>query len=83
MDKRSKIGAMLRARDEIGRVMDTLDLSEGTCGECGSRRYDNFDDTQLSKKLSGLIQKLDNEIQKLKGGPKKGRGDFHYDGGQR
>lgn len=73
----ARVARMAAARTHLEDVIDGLDLGENECECCSARRYANFDDNQLGKKLSGMISKLDNEINKLRGGAKKGRGDFH------
>lgn len=58
------IHRMEQAIAHLDLILDDLDLSEETCECCSARKYTNFDDYQLGKKLSGMIQKLNNEIKK-------------------
>lgn len=77
MNAKVKINHLNQAKEHVNSVLDELDLSDESCDSCGSRHYNNFNDQQLGKKLSGIVQKLENEIGKLRGGAKKGRGDYH------
>jgi len=73
-----RIAHLKAAREHLEHVLDSLDLSDSTCECCGSRRYTNFDDQQLGKKLSGMVEKIEGEQSKLAGLiERSGRGDFH------
>lgn len=75
-----KIAHLMAARGHLESVLDTLDLSERSCECCGATRYTNFDDQQLGKKLSGMVEKIDVEVGKMRGTiAKSGKGDFHGD----
>jgi hypothetical protein len=76
--KAEKIAHLIAARGHLENVLDTLDLSERSCTCCGASRYTNYDDQQLGKKLSGMVEKIDVEVGKMRGTiAKSGKGDFH------
>lgn len=77
MTTETKITHLNAAKKHLEAVLDTLDLSETECDECGTRTYHNFGEHHLGRKLSGMIQKIDNETSKLRTGKVRGRGHFH------
>lgn len=50
---------LIRAAALLKIVQDSLDIASDECGECGHRRYANFNEKQAYEQLSGAITRIE------------------------
>lgn len=65
-DAKWRATALDRARQALMAVAMDCNTDEKTCSCCNARRYVNYDDQQLFERLSGMVGKLDRDIERLK-----------------
>lgn len=66
MTNAQRAALLAGARTALMQVAMTCNTAALACACCQARRYEDFDDQQLFERLSGMVDKLDRDIERLR-----------------